>query len=65
MTERVGKLEIICPRCKGNGYYWVEIGYGDERNERSEECEVCDGSGKLTFNIYPSDIGAAGFNNSR
>ena len=54
------KVKIICPTCKGNGFYRVP--YHLAKEEMHAQCTDCDSEGEIVIddNYTPEDLRAKG-----
>ena len=57
-TEK--RTKIICPTCKGNGFY--RVAYHLTHEETHAQCEDCDRTGELWIedNLEPQQLRAKG-----
>ena len=59
-TKTEKRNKIICPTCKGNGFY--RVSYHLTREEVHAQCEDCDRTGELWIedNLEPQQLRAKG-----
>jgi DnaJ-class molecular chaperone len=48
-TKTEKRNKIICPTCKGNGFYRVD--YALTREETHAQCEDCDRQGEIYLDV--------------
>ena len=45
------KLKKICPRCKGNGYFYVQANIGNS-DRVPAQCTMCNSEGEVSYEDY-------------
>ena len=55
-TIDIGEIDVDCPFCNGEGYYYVKKVKKNKVNYLERECIACQGAGSLTVNAGDVEV---------